>query len=51
MTDDVLVDRASAENLELVRRLADRQHVRARVLGFYERLAGESLARVEAESA
>ncbi|HXI26403.1 MAG TPA: glycosyltransferase family 4 protein [Pyrinomonadaceae bacterium] len=51
MTDDVLVDRASAANLELVRRLADRQHVRARVLGFYERLVGESLARAEAESA
>ena len=51
MTDDVLVDRASAENLELVRQLADRQKVRARVLGFYERLIGENVARAEAESA
>ena len=51
MTDDVLVDRASGENLELVRRLADRPQVRTRVLGFYELLVGGSRGRVEAESA
>jgi hypothetical protein len=51
MTDDALVDRASRENLELVRRLADRPQVRARVLGFYEMLAGDSPGRVETESA
>ena len=39
MNDDALVDAAAARNLELVRRVADRSEVRARVLAFYEGLA------------
>jgi glycosyltransferase involved in cell wall biosynthesis len=39
MTGDALVDAAAERNLALVRRVADRSEVRARVLGFYERLA------------
>lgn len=42
MNDDALVDAAAARNLELVRRVAERSEVRARVRRFYERLAGES---------
>ena len=40
MTDDELVDRAAERNLELVRRLADRERIRPRVIRFYEELAG-----------
>jgi glycosyltransferase involved in cell wall biosynthesis len=39
MTDDALVDTAAEENLTLVRRVADRASIRARVVAFYERLA------------
>jgi len=39
MTDDALVDGAAQENLALVRRVADRAEIRARVVAFYERLA------------
>jgi hypothetical protein len=39
MSEDSLVDAAADRNLELVRRLADRSHVRVRVVEFYERLA------------
>jgi hypothetical protein len=38
MTDDELVDTAAAENLELVKRIASRKEIRARVLNFYEEL-------------
>lgn len=41
MTDDALVDRAARENLALVRRIADRRDVRARVIDFYNGLAAE----------
>ena len=40
MTDDALVDEAARRNLELVARIADRDEVRARVVKFYESLAG-----------
>jgi glycosyltransferase involved in cell wall biosynthesis len=40
MTDDALVDEAARRNLELVRRIASRDEVRARVVRFYETLAG-----------
>jgi len=39
MADDALVDSAARENLALVRRVADRGEIRARVIDFYERLA------------
>jgi hypothetical protein len=39
MTDDALVDRAAESNLTLVRRIANRADIRARVLKFYEWLA------------
>jgi len=39
LEDDALVDAAAERNLALVRRLADRAAVRARVLDFYEGLA------------
>lgn len=39
MTDDALVDEASERNLELVRRVAGRDGVRPRVVGFYRWLA------------
>lgn len=39
MTDDTLVDAAAERNLELVRRVADRDRIRPRVLEFYEHLA------------
>lgn len=39
MTDDALVDEVARRNLELVRRIADRDEVRARVIKFYESLA------------
>jgi glycosyltransferase involved in cell wall biosynthesis len=38
MNDDQLVDRAAAENLELVRRIANRTEIRPRVIGFYQSL-------------
>jgi hypothetical protein len=40
MSDDKLVDAVAERNLELVRRIANRDEVRARVVGFYECLAG-----------
>ena len=40
MTDDALVDEAAQHNLELVRRIANRDEVRTRVIKFYESLAG-----------
>jgi glycosyltransferase involved in cell wall biosynthesis len=39
MTDDALVDAAAIRNLELVRRVANRAEIRARVVKFYEELA------------
>jgi glycosyltransferase involved in cell wall biosynthesis len=39
MTDDELVDGAARRNLELVKRIANRDEVRARVVKFYESLA------------
>ncbi len=39
MTDDALVDAAGERNLALVRRVADRNEVRTRVVKFYESLA------------
>lgn len=39
MTDDALVDAAAQRNLALVRRVADRDVIRPRVLEFYEQLA------------
>jgi glycosyltransferase involved in cell wall biosynthesis len=39
MTDDALVDEAAQRNLELVKRIANRDEVRARVVKFYESLA------------
>ena len=41
MTDDGLIDAAAERNLELVRRVAGREEIRARVINFYEKLAGE----------
>lgn len=38
MTDDNLVDTAAAENLELVKRIASRNEICARVVNFYEEL-------------
>ena len=38
MTDDSLVDAAAAKNLELVKRIAGRNEIRARVINFYEEL-------------
>ena len=42
MTDDALVDHAAQQNLELVSRIANREHIRPRVIEFYERLAGSA---------
>jgi glycosyltransferase involved in cell wall biosynthesis len=42
MTDDALVARCAAANLELVRRLADRATIGPRVVRFYEELAASS---------
>lgn len=39
LRDNELVDRAAEENLELVRRVADRSQIAPRVIEFYERLA------------
>ena len=47
MTDDELVDGAARRNLELVRRVANRDAVRARVVEFYESLARDAAAGVE----
>lgn len=44
MTDDALVDEAADRNLELVKRIANRDEVRARVVKFYEELAGAGAA-------
>jgi glycosyltransferase involved in cell wall biosynthesis len=44
MTDDALVDEAASRNLELVTRIANRDEVRARVVKFYEALAGGARA-------
>jgi glycosyltransferase involved in cell wall biosynthesis len=43
MSDDKLVDAAAERNLELVRRIANRDEVRARVVKFYEDLAGTTI--------
>ncbi len=40
MTDDALVNEAAQRNLELVKRIANRDDVRTRVTKFYELLAG-----------
>ena len=40
MNDDALVEEAARHNLELVGRVANRDEVRARVVRFYEELAG-----------
>jgi glycosyltransferase involved in cell wall biosynthesis len=40
MTEDLLVDEAATRNLELVRRIANRDEVRIRVMRLYEFLAG-----------
>lgn len=45
MTDDLLVDRVSKDNLDLVRQLADRNKIRARVVDFYDSLAKSNLPR------
>jgi glycosyltransferase involved in cell wall biosynthesis len=45
MTDDALVDRAAARNLEIVSRIADRSKVRPRVIQYYEMLAKERANR------
>ena len=42
MTDDALVDHAAQRNLELVSRIANREHIRPRVIAFYENLAGSA---------
>jgi dTDP-4-dehydrorhamnose reductase len=43
-TDDALVDEAAERNLELVRRVADRNEVRQRVVGFYEGLCASKVS-------
>ena len=47
LADDALVDAAAERNLALVRRLADREGIRRRVVGYYERLAANGV-RAEA---
>ena len=42
MTDDRLVDSVAAQNLPLVRRIANRSAIRPRVVAFYEELANSS---------
>lgn len=42
MTDDALVDQAAQRNLELVGRIANREHIRRRVIEFYESVAGSA---------
>jgi hypothetical protein len=42
MTDDHLVDAAADRNLELVRRIANRDVIRPRVVEYYESLACQS---------
>lgn len=44
MTDDALVDQAARNNLELVRRIADREDIRPKVVAFYEHLAAQNRA-------
>jgi glycosyltransferase involved in cell wall biosynthesis len=38
MTEDSLIDAAASRNLTLVRKLADRSHIRSRVIRYYEQL-------------
>ena len=45
MTDDELVAKATANNLELVRRIAGRETIRPRVIEYYETLAARSSVR------
>jgi hypothetical protein len=45
MTDDELVDATAERNLELVRRIAGREAIRARVIEFYEKLAAPDVPR------
>jgi len=42
MTDDALVDAAAQRNLEVVRRVANRETIRARVIEYYESLAKQT---------
>jgi hypothetical protein len=52
MTDDSFVDEAAQRNLELVRRIANRDVVRSRVVKFYNSLAGgEQLHRLKERGA
>lgn len=46
MTDDALVDQAARNNLELVRRIADRATIRPRVIEFYEKIAAANRTAV-----
>jgi glycosyltransferase involved in cell wall biosynthesis len=48
MADDVLVDTAVKNNLELVKKVADREVIGRRVIGYYEMLAG--LVQMEKEN-
>lgn len=41
MTDDEMVNAAAPRNLELVKRIANREEVRRRVIAFYDRLAAD----------
>lgn len=41
MTDDAAIDRAAKENLELVRRTADRSKIAPRVVDYYSNLANK----------
>jgi hypothetical protein len=47
MRDDALVDRAAANNLELVSRLADRAELAGRVATFYEAIAATRSSGVD----
>ncbi len=40
MNDDALIERMARDNLQLVRRIANRQEIRPRVIKFYNELAG-----------
>jgi hypothetical protein len=51
MTDDSFVNEASSVNLDLVRRLADRDKIRERVLDFYQTLAEAKLSHSKQHSA
>ena len=43
MTDDQLVDSVAAQNLPLVRRIANRADIRKKVISFYKEIAGKVL--------